>query len=219
MSVICRASAKPLPGRYPICHRGPGRPYPSALSRVSRWPSGRPAVRGGVAAIRAAVGTPGRRPEINFTIRGTSGGLRIVMTKPGGVPPAPQPLTHPANRPWFPFREPGSSFVGCRFRAGVLGACDVALDRVVVLDRKHLRVHHHLVRSHRSGLVTGRVDGREVVILRPGRGNDRPNQDAKRKRQHSPHLIAPLLVELTAAFASRRGHGALLRRDAKGSSA
>src|SRR5438552_10504910 len=48
--------------------------------------------------------------ENNFAHRKPGRDLGVEPTAPGGVPPSPQPLTHPAIRPW-PF-WPGSSFLG-----------------------------------------------------------------------------------------------------------
>jgi hypothetical protein len=52
----------------------------------------------------------GQYLENNFIGWERSGGLDVYLPTPGGVPPSPQPLTHPAKDPG-PLRAPGSSFL------------------------------------------------------------------------------------------------------------
>ena len=52
----------------------------------------------------------GGEPENNFWGRNPPRRASVELTAPGGVPPSPQPLTHPARDPG-PFLAPGSSFM------------------------------------------------------------------------------------------------------------
>src|SRR6058998_4239254 len=61
--------------------------------------------------------------ENNFAHRKPGQDLGVEPTAPGGVPPSPQPLTHPAIRPW-PF-WPGSSFLGGQQETGEYAAASV----------------------------------------------------------------------------------------------
>ena len=111
-----RGAPEPVPGRHTICSRGPWRrprspSHPFAISRVSRRQASQTPSRRRASDTLAA---PPRRTalgaENNFAHRKPGRDLGVEPTAPGGVPPSPQPLTHPAIRPW-PF-WPGSSFLG-----------------------------------------------------------------------------------------------------------
>ena len=112
-----RGAPEPVPGRHTICSRGPmaapKEPFAS-ICDISSFPTAgksnsQPTSRIGHARSAAeAHGALGA--ENNFAHRKPGRDLGVEPTAPGGVPPSPQPLTHPAIRPW-PF-WPGSSFLG-----------------------------------------------------------------------------------------------------------
>ena len=113
---IMGSFAEGLPNRFPVGTRyvveGPWRrprspSHPFAISRVSRRQASQTPSRRRASDTLAA---PPRRTENNFAHRKPGQDLGVEPTAPGGVPPSPQPLTHPAIRPW-PF-WPGSSFLG-----------------------------------------------------------------------------------------------------------
>ena len=115
--VPSQGAPEPVPGRHTICSRGPmaapKEPFAS-ICDISSFPTAgksnsQPTSRIGHARSAAeAHGALGA--ENNFAHRKPGQDLGVEPTAPGGVPPSPQPLTHPAIRPW-PF-WPGSSFLG-----------------------------------------------------------------------------------------------------------
>ena len=112
-----RSSAVRLPNRFPVGTRFviEGRGGRIHL-RYLEFPDGRqvvlPAEAGAADEFPPPAPAPVCRPKIILPTEERTGASRIVFSKPGGVPPAPQPLTHPANRPWFPFGCRGLLFCG-----------------------------------------------------------------------------------------------------------
>src|SRR5262245_42603705 len=86
-------------------------------------------------ACSAGGACSGGEPENNFAGRNRPRRPGVESTTPGGVPPSPQPLTHPARDPG-PLLAPGSSFIGplWKTRYENLGA--------FACERMHARVTH-----------------------------------------------------------------------------
>ena len=110
-----RSSAQSVPGWNPLHHRGPRRrrgpsSHPFAISRISRRPSGGTTGRCGRSNAFASRphGTTPIAAENNFARRNRASVGGVECLTPGGVPPSPQPLTHPA-------KDPGPSGAGVFF--------------------------------------------------------------------------------------------------------
>ena len=107
------SASQPISRRDALCRRKPPwarwAEYPLALSRIPRWPTyGTSAAADSPVALRAA---PAIRLKIIFHRGERNARFGIDQPTPGGVPPSPQPLTHPATDPG-PLGRQGLLFAG-----------------------------------------------------------------------------------------------------------
>ena len=110
----------------------------ASICDISNFPTAgtsicRPMLR--IAGARRGGGARGAgQSENNFARRNRPRRPSVELTAPGGVPPSPQPLTHPARDPG-PILAPGSSFMD-------LCGKPAARTQALACECMHVRVTH-----------------------------------------------------------------------------